>query len=893
LINKPEMTDERSRAIVQILDNLSPSTYLSGSTNLWVLHVLYKINLTIEMGLTPQGGYAFSELGLFFFIIGNYDFAYPSAEMAMRITEKFRDSSPRHLSRAGHIVTNYNAPWVKHVSETIRPNNEAYRISLDSGELIFAGYTSLYPHLTAFYLGKESAGTLIDRLPESLKFTRAIHHDLAYYSLQSLSMVLHTLTGRSGSIVEFATPHQTEDELSDQLQRVNTPYAMMVFQVYKAYAYVLLGDWNRAYAHIKATEPLIPVMTGAVVLQTLFTYLKALVHLGLVKIGNMDKEEATTIVEADLALLRTWASHNPANFEHKALFVEAELCVMREEVARAVELYEEAIESAVRHEYLRESALIHEHAAQYWLSRGVKLYAQAHADSAHTRYASLGYSLVVERIEREFADVLRVMETGGKKHRHSTTIVTTTDMTMKSLDSSSLMKAARAITESIELDALIDRLLHIVLENAGAQRVVLITQESGVWTVNAEVDINSGREVMVHNHRLESSVVVPVSIINYVIRTGADALSTNEATRKLIERDPYYDSYKPVSYFSLPLSHKGESSAILYAETRQGSDFVTSDRVDVIRLLSSQMAIALENALLYNKQSELTEAAQRFVPLDFIKSLGRSDLRHAKLGDAINEEMTVMFGDIRSYSAIAESLSVEETFDFINRYLSSIGPEIRNHNGFINHYHGDGFIALFRRDPSDALNAANGILRALDEFNRQQIARRSTPIRIGIGLHTGRVMMGIIGDGERLDANVISDAVNTASRLEGMTKILGTTVVLSESTLAKLKDVSPFDIRFLGKVNMVGKEEVLSVYELFNADHSPLREQKQRTFTKYNDAVNSYYAREFTKAAKLFEEIVAETPSDAAAERFLSSARSYIAEPPDADWQGVEVMTVK
>jgi hypothetical protein len=126
-----------------------------------------------------------------------------------------------------------------------------------------------------------------------------------------------------------------------------------------------------------------------------------------------------------------------------------------------------------------------------------------------------------------------------------------------------------------------------------------------------------------------------------------------------------------------------------------------------------------------------------------------------------------------------------------------------------------------------------------------------------------------------------------------MTKILGTTVVLSESTLAKLKDVSPFDIRFLGKVNMVGKEEVLSVYELFNADHSPLREQKQRTFTKYNDAVNSYYAREFTKAAKLFEEIVAETPSDAAAERFLSSARSYIAEPPDADWQGVEVMTVK
>jgi len=894
IIGRPDMTDEKTQAIINILDNLSPPAYLSGSTtNLWVLHVLYKVNLTIEHGLSPQGGYAFAELGLFFFIIGNYQFAYPCAQMAMRITEKFRDVSPRHLSRAGHIVTNYNTPWVKHVSDTIPLNNESYHISLDCGELIFAGYTSLYPNLTAFYLGKESIASLLERLPESLKFTRAIRHDLASYSLTALQMVLYNLGGRTESIATYALPDLTEAEFQEQLLKVNTPYAVMAYQVYKAYSLILHGDWEGAHELVKATEPLMPVMTGAVVLQTLFIYIRALVTVSMTRLGKLEAEAVLPSVEADLGLLQLWAEHNPANFEHKKLFIEAELAVLRNEVAQAVELYEDAIESAVKYEYLRESGLIHLHAARYWLDRGVKLYAQAHADSASSRFSSLGYDAVVDRIGREFADVLHVADSSVGMRRRSTTIATTTDFSLRSLDASSLMKAARAISGSLELDALVEQMLHIVLENAGAQRAVLMTNESGAWMVDSEVDINSSRDVVRHGHRLESSVTVPVSLVNYVVRTGSAASSSNEATRKLVERDPYTLSYSPVSYFCLPLTHQNHTNAILYAETRRGTDFVTPDRIEVIQLLSSQMAIALENARLYKRQSDLMEAAQRFVPQDFIRALGKQDLRQARLGDAINQEMTVMSGDIRSYSSIAESLTVEETFQFINRYLQTIGPVIREHGGFINHYHGDGFIALFKRGAADALNAALDILKELDEFNKKQIARHSVPIKIGIGIHSGQVMMGIIGDGERLDANVISDAVNTASRLESMTKVYGSTILLSEHTLQRLSDVSPYDIRFLGRVSLVGKEEIVSLYELFNLDPTQLHDDKQRTFKAYNEAINAFYSRDFNKAVNLLESIVAQSPNDSSAMRFLARARECLQEPPGDDWHGVENMLVK
>ena len=892
IFDKPVMTDERALAIIQILDNVSPPAYLSGETNLWVLHVLLKVNLTIEYGLSPEGGYAFSELGLIFFIQGAYNFGPPCAELSMRLTEKFRLRSPRHLSRAGHIVTNYNMPWVKHFSEILRLNHEYYQISLDSGELIFAGYTSLYPLYTSLYLGNVTVDSIVARVPEALDFNSRIKHVLAHNSTKAIKLVLENLAGRTEQATEFRSDNLDDATLMASCQEAKDWFSLAIFNVYKAHALHLHGEHDAALLCIDAATSLAAVMYGSAVVQTMYNYTHSLALIATARRDSALVESTVVQVEANQTQLQLWAEHNKENFQHKYLFVSAELAGLKGEHAQAALLYNEAIADAEQNEFVRDAGLIHLRAGEFWLKQNVPLYAQSHFDVALRIFESLGYHRVAANMKREQAEHLTTQRRGTVLQKTITELSTTT-MPIESLDMDSVVKTARALSESLEMDSLIERMLQIIIENAGAQRAVLVVQEFGSWKISAEYDIDGGSVRMHKNVALDANAEIPVSIVNFVIRTNTAALSNAESMQKIMDRDQYIKKYRPSSFICLPLVHKGITNAILYAEHRTGTNFLNDERLEVIEMLTSQMAVSLENAALYKRQQELITASQKFVPADFIKALGRQNLLQVQLGDGISKDMTVMFADIRSYSSLAEGLSVEENFKFINAYLALVGPVIRKNNGFINHYHGDGFIALFTQDPADALNASLQILQAMESFNHERAQKNTEPIKLGIGIHTGPVMMGIIGDGERQDANVISDAVNTASRLEGMTKTFGSTVIISEQTLQQIGDPDQFQTRFIGKVRMVGKEEVITVHELFNADEYEMRAKKQKTLEMYNKALNEYFKKEFAESAKTFKKVVDSFPEDNSSRRYLENATRHHADGVDSEWQGVETLSVK
>ncbi|MBK9500790.1 MAG: adenylate/guanylate cyclase domain-containing protein [Leptospiraceae bacterium] len=160
----------------------------------------------------------------------------------------------------------------------------------------------------------------------------------------------------------------------------------------------------------------------------------------------------------------------------------------------------------------------------------------------------------------------------------------------------------------------------------------------------------------------------------------------------------------------------------------------------------------------------------RFVPEQLLRFLGKELITGVQLGDSINKKMAILFSDIRSFTTLSEDMSPEDNFKFLNSYLHAMGPSIRKNNGFIDKYMGDGIMAIFPEGSTDALQSAIEMLDELAEFNRTREKNGKLPIRIGIGIHVGYQMFGIIGDAERLEGTVISDAVNTASRLEGLTK---------------------------------------------------------------------------------------------------------------------------
>jgi class 3 adenylate cyclase len=188
-----------------------------------------------------------------------------------------------------------------------------------------------------------------------------------------------------------------------------------------------------------------------------------------------------------------------------------------------------------------------------------------------------------------------------------------------------------------------------------------------------------------------------------------------------------------------------------------------------------------------------------------------------------------MFTDIRAFTSLSEKMTPQENFKFINTYLSRMEPIINQFQGIIDKYIGDAIMALFPNSADDAVQAAIAMLKQLVKYNQGRRNAGYKPIQIGIGIHTGRLMLGTVGGQNRMDSTVISDAVNLASRVEGLTKTYGIPLLITEQTKSRLTDVSQYQIRCLDHVTVKGKMETVTVYEVFDAEPAAGFERKAKT----------------------------------------------------------------
>jgi two-component system sensor histidine kinase ChiS len=213
------------------------------------------------------------------------------------------------------------------------------------------------------------------------------------------------------------------------------------------------------------------------------------------------------------------------------------------------------------------------------------------------------------------------------------------------------------------------------------------------------------------------------------------------------------------------------------------------------------------------KLLEINRSFQRFVPREFLQVLRRESIVKIAMGDQVEGEMTVLFADIRDFTQISEQLNPQDNFRFLNDYLQQMTPIIRQHNGFIDKFVGDAIMALFPGNPDDAIQAAQAMVERAAAMS-VSTDDSQLPIRIGIGLHTGRVMLGTIGDSLRMDVTVISDAVNLASRLQDLTKTYGCSITMSSETLQKCILKDNFAYTHLGEVRVKGKLNETVVYRV-------------------------------------------------------------------------------
>jgi two-component system sensor histidine kinase ChiS len=250
--------------------------------------------------------------------------------------------------------------------------------------------------------------------------------------------------------------------------------------------------------------------------------------------------------------------------------------------------------------------------------------------------------------------------------------------------------------------------------------------------------------------------------------------------------------------------------------------------------------------------------------------------------------MTVMFTDIRSFTQLSEQLSPQQNFDFINAYLNKVVPVIEQHGGFIDKYIGDSVMALFSDSPVSAIQAALELKKEVALFNLNWAATGNAPIEIGIGIHTGKLILGTIGHNKRIQTTVISDAVNVASRVEGLTKYYGATTLITTETLSRISDQS-IEVRFIDMVKVKGKSKSISIYEVLEKSEI----EKIKTKTEFERALQFIREQRLAEAKVILTRLHSSDLTDTTVSLFLDRCEQYLIEGLPSEWDGIEIMKSK
>jgi signal transduction histidine kinase/ActR/RegA family two-component response regulator len=267
--------------------------------------------------------------------------------------------------------------------------------------------------------------------------------------------------------------------------------------------------------------------------------------------------------------------------------------------------------------------------------------------------------------------------------------------------------------------------------------------------------------------------------------------------------------------------------------------------------------------------SGVNAAIGQFVPYPFLQLLGRDSITDVRLGDSVARPMSVLFANMRAFTRLTEQMSTAETFRFINEYLGLLAPAVGRHGGFVDKYIGDAIMAIFDEGADAAVRAGLDMNLALDELNARRQRAGQAPIRIGVGVNTGELVLGTVGTAARMDTTVISEAVNVAARMQTLTRRYDTQLLVTEGTMAALADPSAYAHRILDQVTLPGRADALAVFEIYASDPEDVRAAKNATRPTFEQAVRAFHARSLPEAMRLFALCQALDPQDRVVGQYL------------------------
>lgn len=608
LIDLPVMTNPDKLAAMRILSTVVSAAHFA-TPELLPLMVFKQVNLSIKYGNTSVSSCAYATYGLILAgeTVGDIETGYQFGQLALLLLHKFNVKELK--ARTIFIVNYFVKHWKEHLRETLNPLQNAYSIALETGDLEYAGYSVCVYCYHSYVLGKELAKVEAEMAMYSNTLSQ-LKQETSYYYNQLNRQVVLNLMGRAEDKCRLIGESYDETKMLPLHLKANAQNICRSLYFFKLVLCYIFQDYQQARENAKSAEKYSDSAVGTI---PLYHFYNSLVDLAIY--SDAPKSEQKLIlqkVKANQKKIQKWAHFAPMTHLHKFYLVEAERYRVLGENARAIDYYDRAIALAKEHDYINEEALANELAAKFYLAWGKEQVAQAYMTNAYYCYLRWGATAKMTDLKRQYPELLKRFTTANMSINSRNSLSNTSGRTSgETLDLAALMKASQAISSEIELDKLLKTLMKILLESSGAQTGYLILESQGQLRVEASGEANSNQVMVLQSTPIETCL--PLSIIHYVERTQEGLIETDVAREGRFTQDAYIKTYQPKSILCAPLLNQGQLIGIVYLENNLADGVFTPDRLELIKLLSSQAAIALTNARLYTQVQSTQNRLNKFL----------------------------------------------------------------------------------------------------------------------------------------------------------------------------------------------------------------------------------------------------------------------------------------
>ncbi len=682
LIALPNMTDVTKQVTMPLLF-LILTLGSFGLPELYPFLILELVNVSLRFGNTPFSTVAYACYGyLLCGSIEDIEAGYQFGKLALSLLESL--DAKQFKAKTLHVFNTFVRPWKEHIIKTLEPLLDAHYIGLETGDINFACFAIFSYVFNAYWVGYE----LVQLEQEIIKYSEAINQYEQALALRWIELVRQPvlkLRRRMQHPCHFFSQSYDEQLMLSLYQKEKDIQSIHFLYLHKLTLSYLFQDYEQAIECAAKAEEHSSVAMGSYSIVILYFY-ESLAELAL--FPDAQEAEQKLILEkvtANQKKMEHWVHHAPMNFLHKFYLVKAEYNRVLGNNSEAREYYDQAIALAQENEYLNEEALAYELAGRFYLARNQNHIARHYLQDAHYAYQRWGAQAKVKDLEERYPQFLAT--TSSQATRTPLTTSTSGSSSSEALDLATVIKASQALAGEIVLSKLLQKLMKITIENAGAQKGFLILNEKGNWVIEAVGKVDTDREALASSQSSEVSVLqsIPINsvepstqipflstaIINYVANTQENVVLHDATNEGQFTNDPYIVTTKPQSLLCIPLLHQGKLSGILYLENNLTTGAFTPERVETLKILSAQAAISIDNAYLYEQLEDYSHTLEIKV-----------DERTQEL----QEKNTTLGATLQKLKATQDQIIAQEKLASLGALTAGVAHEIKNPLNFVNNF---------------------------------------------------------------------------------------------------------------------------------------------------------------------------------------------------------------